>query len=224
MIWKRTRASHREQQDPEKRRVKQADLDLLELAAASGEIDLFYLDESGFSLWSAPSYSYFFRGEQKRLEQTPRRGRRLSILGLLQPFVSFVYGLVIGSFTSASYIKLMDDQAQQAAAVLTHQGRIRVIVQDNGSIHTSKVVKQKRSEWEALGLYLFFLPAYCSEMNPIESEWHQLKAHELAGQMFEDEVDLADAVIAGVEARGQQQGRTTERFGFQPSAPSSIVT
>lgn len=63
MIWKRTRASHRDQQDPEKRRVKQADLDMLELAAATGEIDLFYLDESGFGLWSAPSYSYFCREE-----------------------------------------------------------------------------------------------------------------------------------------------------------------
>jgi hypothetical protein len=54
-------------------------------------------------------------------------------------------------------------------------------------------------------------------MNPIEAEWHQLKTHELKGQMFEDEVDLADAVIAGVEARGQQDGRTTERFRFKPA-------
>ena len=28
-------------------------------------------------------------------------------------------------------------------------------------------------------------------MNHIEVEWHQLKAHELLGQMFEDELDLA---------------------------------
>jgi len=66
---------------------------MLELAAAAGEIDLLYLDSSRYSLWSPASYSYFFRGEQKRLEQTPRRGRRLNILGLLQPLVTFVYGL-----------------------------------------------------------------------------------------------------------------------------------
>lgn len=30
------------------REIKQADLDMLELAAATGEIDLKYLDESGF--------------------------------------------------------------------------------------------------------------------------------------------------------------------------------
>ena len=37
-------------------------------------------------------------------------------------------------------------------------------------------------------------------MNPIELEWQQLKTHELAGQMFDDELDLAYAVMDGVEA------------------------
>lgn len=66
-----------------------------------------------------------------------------------------------------------------------------------------------------MGLYIFFLPAYCSEMNLIESEWHQLKTHQLAGRMFEDELDLAYAVIDGSEARNQVEERTTERFKFQ---------
>jgi len=35
-------------------------------------------------------------------------------------------------------------------------GRPRVIVQDNGSIHKSKVVQQQWAAWEALGLYMFF--------------------------------------------------------------------
>ncbi len=65
---------------------------MLELAAATGEIDLKYLDESGFCVWSEPSYTYYQRGEQKRLEQTHRRGRRLSIIGFFQPLISFVYG------------------------------------------------------------------------------------------------------------------------------------
>jgi len=54
-------------------------------------------------------------------------------------------------------------------------------------------------------------------MNPIESEWHQLKTHELAGQMFEDELDLAYAVMDGVEARSRVEGRTTKRFKFKSS-------
>lgn len=68
---------------------------MLELAAAAGEIDLKYLDESGFCAWSQPSYTYYKKGEQKRLQQTKNRGPRLSIVGLFKPLSSFVYGLVI---------------------------------------------------------------------------------------------------------------------------------
>lgn len=43
---------------------------MLELSAATGEIDLKYLDESGFCMWSEPSYTYYQGGEQKRLEHS----------------------------------------------------------------------------------------------------------------------------------------------------------
>ncbi len=42
VLWKRSRVSHRDKQDPQQRAIKQADLDMLELAAAVGEIDLLY--------------------------------------------------------------------------------------------------------------------------------------------------------------------------------------
>ena len=48
---------------------------MLELSAAVGKIDLKYLDESGFCAWSELLYSYYFPCEQKRLEQSKRRGR-----------------------------------------------------------------------------------------------------------------------------------------------------
>jgi hypothetical protein len=40
VIWKRTRQSHHNQQDPNRRSIKQADLDMLEWAAAVGDICL----------------------------------------------------------------------------------------------------------------------------------------------------------------------------------------
>ena len=59
-------------------------------------------------------------------------------------------------------------------------------------------------------------------MNLIETEWHQIKTHELAGRIFEDEYDLARrfadlceiAVIQGVEARAQHSQYDTQRFLF----------
>jgi transposase len=220
-VWKRTRQSHRDNQDPVERECKQADLDMLECAAAAGEIDLFYADESGFSLWMPVTYSYYFQGRQKRQEQTPSKGRRVSILGLFHPLLGFIYGLVLGSFNSKRYIKMMDEQAQQAHQVLTHTGRIRVIVQDNGPIHTSKAVQQKWPEWQEKGLYMFFLAKYCSEMNPIEGEWHQIKTHELRGRMFENELDLAYAVMDGIDARAKAAGYQAERFKFPSRTPDS---
>ena len=89
-----------------------------------------------------------------------------------------------------------------------------VIVQDNGSLHKSNKTCQQWQRWQAQGLFLFFLPPYCSEMNQIEEQWHQLKAHEIAGRMFEDEYDLALAVIDGMEARSLKGGYSLERFKF----------
>ncbi|QLE40006.1 IS630 family transposase [Nostoc sp. C052] len=201
---------HKGKQDSVVQQIKQADLEMLELSAAAGEIDLKYVDESGFCAWSEPSYSYYFLGQQKRLEQSKRRGRRLSIIGFLQPLISFVYGLVIGGVSRKSYIQMMELEALEAQKA----GRIRVIVEDNGPIHRCKEVQQLWTKWEEMGLYIFFLPKYCSEMNPIELEWQHLKKNELASQTFEDELDLAYAVIDGVQNRGEKGNYSTQRVKF----------
>ena len=182
--------------------------------AQLGCIELMYLDESGCCLWSPASYSYSRVGEQKRIEQTDRRNGRISILGVWQPDRSFKYALACGSFKSESYIKVIDWIAEQASETLRTTGRMTVVVQDNGSLHTSHLTRQQWQRWRSEGLFLFFLPQYCSEMNRIEDEWHQLKTHEIAGRMFEDEYDLALAIIDGMEARSVKGGYTLERFKF----------
>ena len=186
----------------------------MQQAAAEGYLKLKYLDESGFDCWSSVSYSWFRLGQQKRQEQTSRRGRRVNIIGILEPGKRLEYGLVVGSITSARYIKLMDWQAAQAARRLQRTGKITVIAQDNAPIHTSHAVRDRIPIWQSQGLYLFHFPKYCSEMNEIECEWRRVKNDEIRGQMFEDEYDLALAIIAGIEARAAQGGYTVERFRF----------
>ena len=61
---------------------------------------------------------------KNRSQQTKRRGRRLSIIGLIQPLISFVYGLVIGGVSCKSYIQMMEREAMEAEKL----GRMRVIV------------------------------------------------------------------------------------------------
>ncbi|MEG4395918.1 transposase [Microcoleus sp. BROC3] len=130
---------------------------MLEWAAAAGDIDLKYLDESRFGAWSEHSYTYYKRGEEQQLEQTKRRGRRLSIVGFIQHELSFVYGLVIEGVERKAYIRMMELEAQSA----DQSKRIRVIVHDNSPIHQCHEVQQLWSKWESQALYILFLPKYC---------------------------------------------------------------
>jgi putative transposase len=160
-----------------------------------GEICLKYLDESGFNLWANVTYSWSRRGEQKRIEQTKKKGKRLNICGLLEIGKRFEYGLALKNFKSESYIKLMDWQADKAEKRLKEKRQITVIVEDQGPIHVSRATREQYKRWEKQGLYIFLLPTYSPELNRIENEWQRIKEDELAGAMFEDEYDLAMTVI-----------------------------
>jgi hypothetical protein len=177
-------------------------------------VELKHLDESGFCRWSPASYSYSRVGTQKHFYQVGSRGNRISVLGLWQEETSFEYALVQGGFSSQRYIEVMDWIAQKAEKTLAETGRITVVVQDNGSLHKSHLTRSNWQKWQKCGLFLFFLPPYCSQMNRIEDQWHQLKTHEIAGQMFDNNYDLAMTVIDGVENRYQPGGYTVERFIF----------
>ena len=111
---------------------------------------------------------------------------------------------------------MMESEARSAE----RSQRIRVIVQDNGPIQRCNEVQKLWSKWENQGLYILFLPKYCSEMNPIELEWQHIKKDELAGQMFEDELELAYAVINGVEARGKKGNYSTKRIKLRAKRPT----
>jgi transposase len=78
----------------------------------------------------------------------------------------------------------------------------------------SKITQAQWERWDLQGPIVFFLAPYCSQMNAIEGEWHQLKAHEMAGQMFDNVYDLAMAVEACVEQRYQNKGYNVSRFIF----------
>lgn len=44
---------------------------------------------------------------------------------------------------------MLNQQATETAGILAKTGQIRVIVQDNGSIHISKMTRQQWPPWEA---------------------------------------------------------------------------
>lgn len=169
-----------------------------------------YLDETGCCQWTPESYSYSAIGEQKRFEQPTRRGQPVSILGVWDPDESFDYALCIGGFNSQRYIDVMNWLAAKAAKTYAETQQLTFVVQDNCRVHKSKLVQQQWCKWREQGLYMLFLPPYCSELNPIEGQWHQLKTHELAGRMFEYEDELAEAIVDGMIDRSQRGGYTLD--------------
>jgi putative transposase len=189
-------------------------LELLQQWAQLGIIVLKYLDESGCYCQSPTDYSYAPIGKQKRVPQNRRRGRRVNIWGVWEPQASFDYALMLGTQTAQTYLKLMDWQAQKAAQHWAATGILTVIVQDNASVHRAKLIQQQWQRWQQQGLLIFFLPPYSPQMNRIEDEWLHLKRDELACRIFEDEYDLAMAIVAGVEQRANHTCYPVERFLF----------
>ena len=108
----------------------------------------------------------------------------------------------------------MNWQAERAMKRLFETGKPTIIVHDNASIHRSFVVKQQHQIWEKQGLSVFFLPPYSPEMNRLEEQWLHLKRQELGGYVFEDEYDLAKAIIDGIQNRGQTGNYAVERLMF----------
>lgn len=200
--------------NPQSVQAKRTDWEMLKLWAECGLLRLLYLDECGCSCTGSVDYSYGKRGQQKKIFQRRRRGRRINIWGVQQPKISFDYALMLGTLKTPTQIKLMEWQADKAQHHFLATGQITVIVLDNATPHKSYATQQYVQQWQHKGLLLFFLPPHSPHMNRIEDEWLHLKRDELANRVFEDEFDLAMAIIVGVDARAKHSGHHVERFIF----------
>ena len=140
--------------------------------AQSGYLDLFYYDESRFSLvsnvpraWQAP---------HAPLALPATRGPGLNVAGFLRhDGTDLVAYTTQQSIKSADIILFFNDFCQQ----LTQP---TVVVLDNASCHRSAEVQAQLAHWEEQGLRLFFLPPYSPELNRIEVLWRCCKHHWLS--------------------------------------------
>lgn len=135
--------------------------------AQSGFIDLYYYDESRFSLisnvpraWQAP---------HAPIALPATRGPGVNVAGFLRyDSTEFVAYSSQQSIKSADIVLFFTAFAQQ----LTQP---TVLVLDNASCHRSAHVQAHLAEWEEQGLQLYFLPPYSPELNRIEVLWRCCK-------------------------------------------------
>jgi transposase len=53
-----------------------------------------------------------------------------------------------------------------------------VVVLDNGTVHTSRLIKDHWDILRAADIHLFYLPTYSPNLNMIEAIWRQITCYE----------------------------------------------
>ncbi|MGZ5193779.1 MAG: transposase, partial [Kaistella sp.] len=92
------------------------------------EIDLFYFDESGFTL--EPCVPYAWQPRSETIEVPCAKSKRLNVLGFVNRECSFTSVVFEGSVTSAVVVVSIDH-------FISTLQRQTTLVMDNASIHTA---------------------------------------------------------------------------------------
>jgi len=131
-----------------------------------GFIQLYYYDESGFSLTSALPYAWQQLG--KTIEIPAAKSTRINVAGLINQQADFHYQTYTAHIGSKEVISLLDSFCEKLQ-------QKTVVVLDNAPTHRSKAFMKKVKQWQEQDLYIFFLPAYSPELNKIEMLWKKIK-------------------------------------------------
>lgn len=131
-----------------------------------GEIDLRYLDETGFTLTPYIPYAWQKKGEVISLKSS--HSKRLNVLGIINKKNEFVYEAYTEKTNSDTVIKFLDKFSNNLKEKT-------VLVMDQAPIHTSDKFLEKLEEWKFKKLEIFWLPTYSPKLNLIEILWKFIK-------------------------------------------------
>ena len=184
-------------------------------------IDLVFLDESGFAPTLPTGYTWARQGVRAVVRDEPPQGRRLNVLGALAPLGDdpwLVWTSAPGKLDAAVLLDfLWHDVAGLATAVGGvppgyRRARPLVVVLDNYSVHRCKAVTAMLPALAAIGLRLFFLPPYSSELNRIEPLWRQVKYHDLPVRSYQTLEALQMAVETALKQHADALTVVTNDF------------
>lgn len=100
-----------------------------------------------------------------------------------------------GSCNQAQVIDYLETLAESC-----NPKHLTVVVLDNAPFHKGEQLTERRAVWEAQGLYLRYLPAYCPQLNLIEGVWRKLKGFLMPRRCYDNLKQLQDAVRIGLKA------------------------
>jgi transposase len=189
MSWHRFRRTVGGKPDAQEYADKQAQLEELQRLEDAGEVDLYYLDESGFSL--VPCLPSGWQPIGETLEIPSTRSARLNVLGLMTRFNQLYAYTSKQSITSEVVAACVDEFFPRVS-------KRTVIVVDQASIHTSAAIEDKLEEWNARQIELLVLPSYSPQLNLIEILWRFIKYEWMeisAYQSWQHLVDFVEKVL-----------------------------
>lgn len=162
----------------------------------TGELDLFYFDEAGFSLTPNIPYGWQLIGE--RVELPSSKSQQINVLGFmshdgtrLDPYV------VEGTVDSAVVIACIDNFCRKLTRPTT-------LVIDNAPVHGSAAFDTMIPKWESNNLFLWFLPPYSPELNIIEILWKHIKYRWMPINAYDSFQKLGECLNNILAAVGKQ--------------------
>lgn len=191
--WKRMRRSLKDRRDEDEFREAQQHLQGFIVDHKAGEYNLYYFDEAAFSL--VPTVPYGWQEKGERIEIPSQRSGLISALGFLSYDGNLTPYLTEGTVDSDVVVACMDDFSKKI------DGYPSLVIIDNASPHTSAKFKATVEIWEERGLFFYFLPPYCPELNLIELLWRMTKHHWLPLKAYSNFKTLLEGikeVLAGV--------------------------
>jgi transposase len=182
LAWSRPRLAMPVKTDPEKANKQWAIAQAVIQAGPTATV--LYADESRIELLPLVRTMWHWLGQQIRIP-TPGSNRTRSLFGALNIRTGQWTYLVREHMAKEDFIRFLEHLLTVYA-----NGTIIVIV-DNYSSHTAKVVAAWLAEHPRLQLY--YLPKYCSHLNPVENIWLRLKDRVAANRLSGSLQGLLDA-------------------------------
>ena len=176
--YRRIRKRLKKSPDPAEYERKFKELQKLIELEKNSFLTIYYADEAGFS--EVPCIPYGWQPKKAPLSIPSQRGSRLNIFGLMGRHNELHAYSTLKKVDSDFVIASIDDFVSDKC----DKGR-SVIVIDNATIHHSQAFKAKIPEWEALDVFVFYLPTYSPHLNLIETFWRKCKYEWLLPQHFE---------------------------------------
>ena len=173
--------------------------------AKKKKAQIFFEDESSFSMWGSLFYTWSRRGKQPVCKTTGKR-KSLKVFGVIDFFSGRLISQTFsGKLNSESYVEFLKK-------LLGKTRKNIILIHDGARYHTSEQTKAFVKSRDRLSL--FQLPPYSPDFNPIEGLWKKIKKAATHLMYFPDFEALTSAVEKSLSEFSRNPSEIIKLFGF----------